>query len=256
MANANPFHHLTFRVVHEGRARLSGGSIAGMRELDNKANRPRHVDGLRNAFTALFAKWRRLDEQRVELKSPNMPNGKPLVLLVEEDTDVDFLRSAFGFEIVSEEERGYVLVSVEDFDLAKFNETLQKFLEDKRGGGSAARLYEILDLESSDQHIDRILSDSLREKWPQISDGAALIVNISVASTGAERIPDFTPQADDEEDGDFVKRKANYLERHRQVMERWDEVQRQREVEIERIISTYGGTICSMTQDAGSGTNW
>ncbi len=252
-ANVNPFPHLSFQVVHEGRARLTGGGKTGEREKLNRADRPHHADGLRNSVAALSARWRMLDVERTNFNLPDLPTGKPLVLLVEEDSDVEFLRSAFGFEIISEEEHGYVLVSAEDLDFEDFNETLQKFLDDRHGGGSAAKLYEILDLESSDQRINRVLGDSLRERWPQIADDSTLIVDISVACTGAEKIPDFAPQEDDEKDEEFEQRRARYLERHAEILIRWDEVQRQREVDIERFIAEYQGEICRMTQDAGSG---
>lgn len=252
-ANVNPFPHLKFQVVHEGRARLGGGGKPGKRELEIKKNPPLHVDGLRNAVSTLSSRWRELDRQRAALDLPTMPRGKPLLLLVEENSDVEFLRSAFGFEIISEEDHGFVLVSTEDLSFADFNETLQKFLEDKYGGGSAAKLYDILDLESSDQHLKRVLGTSLWERWPQIQDDANLIVDISIACTGAESIPDFPPKEDGEADDKFAARKTRYLDRHTHIMARWDDIQRQRESDIETLITEYNGSIFRITQTAGSG---
>lgn len=250
-ANANPYPHLTFQVVHQGRARLTGGGQPSRREQENKENRPRHAEKLRTAARSLVTRWHTIERERTAQGLPNLPAGRPLILLIEEDDDVDFLRSAFGFEIIAEEEGGYVLVAAEDLEFGQLNEALTKFLEGRTGGGSAAKLYDVLDIETSDQRLARVLSDALRASWPRIADDVTLTVDISVSCVGDGKITDFDPQKDAEDDAVFAARKARYLEKHQQVMDKWDDIQRRREGEIERLIGEYTGSIMSITQEPG-----
>lgn len=280
-ANANPYPHLTFQVVHQGRARLTGGGKRGRLTLENNARRPQHAQKLRTATRSLIRRWHTIQREREEQGLPPLPAGRPLILRIDEFTNVDFLRTAFGFEVIAEEEGGFVLVASEDLDFDRLNEILTKFVEEQRGGGSAAKLYDILDVETSDQRLSRILSEALRVAWPRITDEATLTVDISIACVGDMQISDFDPQReaetgeayeerkaryfqkhrrvmDDrqreaETDEAFEMRKARYLQQHQEVLESWDEIQRQRETDVESLIAQYGGAIMSMTQDVGAG---
>lgn len=250
-AKGNPYPHLTFQVVHEGRAKLYGGGKIGRLARENRERRPEHAEKLRIATQALVRRWNIIRQERTALGLPELPPGRPLVLRIEEDDDVEFLRTAFGFEIIAEEDGGFVLVATEDTAFGKLNETLAKFLAESHGGANAARLYDVLDIETSDQRLSRILSDALRAEWPRIADDAIRTIDISIACTGDGKISDFQPKEDGESDDDFAIRKARYLTKHQGVMEKWDEIQRRREGEIETLIAQYDGSIMSMAQDTG-----
>jgi hypothetical protein len=280
-ANANPYPHLTFHVVHQGRARLTGGGKPGRLTRENNQQRPQHAQKLRTAARSLVRRWHNIQREREEQGLPALPAGRPLILQVDDSTGVDFLRTALGFEVIAEEEGGFVLVASEDLDFERLNNTLTKFLEAQRGGGSAAKLYDILDVETSEQRLARILSEPLLAAWPRIADDTALVVDISVSCVGDKQIADFEPQREAETaeafeerkarhlqkhhqalvgapreaetDAAFAERKARYLQKHQEVMESWDEIQRERESEVERLIAEYDGEITSMTQEAGTG---
>ena len=66
------------------------------------------------------------------------------VLIVEDDADIDFLRSAFDFEIVSQQEDGYVIVAASALSSSRLAEVIEKFLADERGGGRAAKHYDMI----------------------------------------------------------------------------------------------------------------
>ena len=250
-ANDNLFPHLTFEIAHASRARLRGGSQPGALEKKNKENRPQHAAKLQAAVKRLSSRWRAIERERAALGLPSLPAGRPLVLQVEENGNIEFLRTAFDFEIIAEEEGGFILAATEDIDFKKLDTILHKFLEERHGGGSAAKLYEFLDIETSEQRLARVLSAALLHVWPRIADDTTLVVDVSVSCLGKEKIPDFPPQGDDERDDTFAERKTSYLEKHQQVMAQWDEIQRQREAELERIISEYHGSVLSMSQAPG-----
>jgi hypothetical protein len=247
--NDNRFPHLTFQIAHAGRARLHGGTESGQRTQENKQNRAQHAARLHDAAQQLSARWCTIEQERVTHGLPNLPAGHPLLLLVEEDVDVEFLRSAFGFEIIAEEDGGFIIVATQDIDFRRLNEILKKFLEKPRGGGSAAKVYELLDVESSDQRLARILSETLLRDWPLIADETTLIVDISISCVGNETIADFPPQRADEEEAAFAARTKRYLERHSQVVAELDEIQRRRETEFGQFIGAYRGSVFSMSQD-------
>jgi hypothetical protein len=169
-----------------------------------------------------------------------------LLLLVDENVDIEFLRSAFGFEIVSEEDGGYIIVTTEDIDFSELEDVLKKFLASSRGGGSAAKLYDLI--ESTEERLRRILSESLLKEWPKIQDANPFVLDISVSCVGSETIPDFPPQEADESKAQYSTRKRGYLERHQKVMEAWDAIQRQREAEIMQFVAGYHGKVLRFTQ--------
>jgi hypothetical protein len=246
--NDNPFPHLPFSVVYADRARLHGGGQPGRRELAIKGQVAQHFAKMNTAVTSLQTKWTRIAQQRDALNLPALPPDKPLLILVEEDTDLDFLRSAFDFEIISEEEGGFVLAATRDTDFAQLKAKLELFRQNLHGGASTARLYEILDLETSEQRLARVLTDSLLRNWPAISDDASLLVDISLSCVGNSKMPDLDPIADDEKEEHYQKRLESHLAKRQEIIASIDDIQRERETEIERFIATYRGTIVQMTQ--------
>ena len=221
----NAFPHLTFERVVEGRARLHGGHKKGARETANLADRPAHDTFLRSSFRQWSDRWSTIEQDRAERGLPPLPTGRPLVLLVEKDADVDFLRSAFEFEIIAEEDDGYVLVATGDVTFEAVKQVLQKFVEEKRGGGNAAKLYDICDRESAEARLKRVLSERLYRLWPSLAKVTSVMVDISVSFGGKTPLPKFTPPVDDREDESYKKYLKKYLTRHGAAVCAWDESQ-------------------------------
>ena len=172
-----------------------------------------------------------------------MPAGHPLVLLVEENSKVEFLRSAFGFEVVSEEEDGYVLASTDDVDWGQLTKVLAKFGAHERGGGSAAKLYDILADETQAQRLRRILSDVVFRSWPDLGDDDLYTIDISVSCDGGVVLPDLVPRRQDEDEDAYARRRDSHQARRQRAMEKREAIMIQREVGIERLIQGYGGSI-------------
>lgn len=246
--NGSPFPHLPFSVVYSERAYLHPGGKPGRRSLENVGRIPQHVAAIRTAVQSLQDKWVRVAAERAGDNLPNLPDDKPLVLLVDEKTDLDFLRSAFDFEIISEEDGGYVLAATRDTDLAQLKEKLDLFERSQRGGNSAARLYELLDLETSEQRLSRVLTPELLDLWPTLPDNITLLVDISVSCVGNCKLPDFDPRIKDETEEHRELRLARHLENRNAALAAIDDVQRERETEIERFIADYHGAVVRMTQ--------
>lgn len=245
--SGNPFPHLSFEVVRSGRAFLHGGGEQSQTTLNNKANRVPHAQYLRKTISAWRNSWATARDQRIALNLPEIPEAMPLTIVVDENADLDFLRAAFGFEIVAEEEDGIVLVSVDDVDLKQFEAAIDKFLAGGKKSGSSARLHEIK--ETTEIRLERILSAHLIQLWPSIQAKSRYIVDISISCSGSEKLPAYEPQRDDESDDEFKDRTTRYSERYIEAEKQIDDLQRQREQDIERIIGEYGGEIKSIAQD-------
>ncbi len=244
----NPFPHLPFSVIYENRAHLTGGGKSGRRALENMGRIPQHVASIRAAVKSLQDKWVFMAVERANNHLPTLPEDKPLVLLVDEKTDLDFLRSAFDFEIISEEDGGCVLVTTHETDFARLTKKLELFERNLRGGNSVARLYEFLDLETSDQRLTRVLSKDLLDLWPTIQDTINLLVDISISCVGSCKLPDFVPQEDGETEDHYRERRERHIEKRREILDAIDATQRERETEIERFIADYNGAVIRMTQ--------
>jgi len=253
--NDSPFSHLVFQVVHEGRARLrKPPPIPPMREAQNCKNRKKHATYLRGTIDSLRARWVEQDSVRADTNLPCLEPGKQLVLRVEENAKLDFLRSSFDLEIVCEEEDGFVLVASKDTDLKKLILAIQKFEKSQTGGGSAAKLYEIDDLESSESRLKRLLTQYLFGSWPDIQDADTLTVDISIACLGTTRLPEFQPQANDEDEDAYQARLSRHREKYDRAQMDIDDIMYERQEIISKWIATFSNsTVESITQDPLSG---
>lgn len=246
--SVNPFPHLPFSVVYSERAYLHSGGKPGRRSVENMGRIQQHAASIRAAVQSLQDKWVRVAAERAGENLPNLPDDKPLVLLVDEKTDLDFLRSAFDFEIISEEDGGYVLAATRDTDLAQLKEKIELFERSQRGGNSAARLYELLDIETAEQRLSRVLPQGLLDLWPTLPDNITMLVDISVSCVGTCKLPKFDPIKEGESEDHFQTRLSRHLDKRRDVLDEIDSIQRERETEMERFIAAYQGAVVRMTQ--------
>jgi len=246
----NPFPHLTFEVVRRGQARLHGGGEKSARTVANEANRPGHAVDLRRGIDGVRRYWEGVEDERSARGLPALPAGRPLLLVVDE-TDIEVLRSAFGFEIVAEEENGYVLAATGDHDFAKLEAKLEKFIAKQDGGGSCAKLHQIV--ESTEERFKRVLDDALLARWPNIRDDDRLIVDISVACSGDVVLGKFDPHAANETADRYEKRLARHQERHGKALLAIDTIQAEREDKLLADIRAIGGEVVGITQDGPTG---
>ncbi len=247
----NAFPHLTFERVREGRPDFPKTPRSSERQKEILKDKPGHAAQLDASMEKLRSRWHTVRKSRAEDGLPDLPAGQPMVVVVDEGANLEFLRSSFDFEIVAESDDGYVLVLSEDADLVKFGDTLKKFLENKYGGGSAARLYELC--EAPESRLERILSPGIYENWNQIKDTQTVVVDVSISCTGTQGIPDFPPQADDETDEHYETRRQSYLERHHEILVAWDDLQLERETGFTKFVGDYGGEVLDVFQDSDHG---
>src|ERR1700674_3870067 len=94
----------------------------------NRANRGAHGHGLQAQVATVVTAWQTRQAERKEAGLPEIKPGIPLLLKIDPTLDIDALRQTFEFEIVSEEEDGFVIVASEDLSLAYFQQKLNDFM--------------------------------------------------------------------------------------------------------------------------------
>jgi hypothetical protein len=102
-------------------------------------------------------------------------------LQVDPGLDVDSLRHFFQFEIISEEEEGYVIVASEDLDLTVFRKAVEGFAVQVQGTATIAQVHRLNDDPNQGSRLQRILSEELFEAWPGLETSrTTLLISASL----------------------------------------------------------------------------
>src|ERR1700675_201612 len=169
MADQHRFEHLPLLLRYQGRARLQGGGSQSPQTRANRNARQTHSDSLRNASESVSATWEQRQAQRQEQALPVIPQGIPILLQVDPSLDLDVLREKFAFEIVAEQEEGYVIVASEDIELTSFLAMVNGFAVEVHGSATVASVHRLFDDPDQTDRLPRILSDFLFAEWPRIN---------------------------------------------------------------------------------------
>ncbi len=132
MASQQPTHqfeHLPLILRDRGPARYPQAAIPeDPTTVLNKGNRAGHAGGLQSLSSSVSANWKTRQADRIQSGLPPIDAGIPLLLRIDTSLDLDELRRQFKFEIISEQEDGFVIVASEDVDLADFQQKLSDFI--------------------------------------------------------------------------------------------------------------------------------
>lgn len=162
--------HLSVPLIFEGIPVLTGGGSASEQEKKLKQDRVNHSAYLNKTSNTARQYWSKMLSERGD-DSPKLPVGIPLLIRVEPGIDLDFMRTAFDFEVVAEHDDGIVIVACEDIELSSFTDKAIGFSTAVRGSGNSAKVYEVFGPENQEVRLNNILSKNLLEKWNSIQDG-------------------------------------------------------------------------------------
>lgn len=250
MADQHSFEHLPLLLRYQGRARLQGGGSQSPQTRVNRNAREGHSESLRNASKSLTATWEQRHAQRQEQALPVIPQGIPILLQVDPSLDLDVLREKFAFEIVAEQEEGYVIVASEDIELTSFLEMVNGFAVQVHGSATIASVHRLFDDPNQTDRLRRILSDFLFEEWGRINDAQQYIVDIGIACTGTKEIPSLPKRGKRDKDADWARKERDWSQARTDAYNEWDEIKVARETEIERFVEFYGAEILHLVDGA------
>jgi len=250
MPNEHNFEHLPLLLRYQGRARLHGGGKQSPQTRANKNARQAHSGALLTASQALTTNWQQRRAEREGQDLPIIPRGIPILLQVDPGLDLDVLRDKFTFEIVAEQEEGYVIVASEDIELTPFLAMVNGFAVQIHGSATIARVHRLYDDPDQTDRLRRILSGRLFSEWPTITDDQLYIVDIGVACTGTQEIPAPPEKRKRDTDADWARKERDWSQLRSDAYNAWDNIKVAREAEIEQFAEFYRAEILHLIDGA------
>ncbi len=250
MPDQHNFEHLPLLLRYQGRARLRGFGSPSPQTVANRNARQAHSTSLATSAQSLSASWQERKAQSQEQGVPVIPQGIPILLQVDPSLDLDVLREKFSFEIVAEQEEGYVIVAAEDIQLTPFLAMVNEFAVQIRGSATIAQVHRLFDDPTQADRLRRILSDHLLAAWPGINDAQIYIVDIGIACTGTQEIPAQPKRGKRDKDADWARKEHDWSQARANAYELWDQIKIAREGEIERFALAYGADILHLVDGA------
>lgn len=253
MNGAHNFEHLPLLLRYQGRARLRGRGDPCPQTLANKGvQRQAHSAALDTAAQAFSANWqaRKAQRQAVGQALPDVPAGVPILLQVDPGLDLDALRDKFQFEIVAEQEEGYVIVASEDIQLAAFRAMVRGFAVTVRGSATIAEVHTLFDDPDQTNRLGRILSEHLMRTWGNIGDDQCYVVDIGIACTGTQEIPPRPTRGKRATDAQWAAKEFEWSEKRASAYNEWDAVKVERETSIQKFAEFYQAEIMHLVDGA------
>jgi Subtilase family len=243
------FQHLPLLMRYQGAALLRGGGKQALETKANRADYASHAGTLSGSASSVSGSWQARQDQREKDQLPVVPAGLPVLLKVDPGLDLDILREKFGFEIVSEQEDGYVIVASEDLKLADLLKMIKDFATDTRGSATIASIHKLFDDPTQEERLKRLLSESLLQAWPTIKDDQNYIVDVGVGGLGASDIPDVPSRGKRDSDADWARKEADWARARANAYQAWDDIKVRREDEISEFVEFYKGRIINIIDD-------
>ncbi len=252
MPPTHQFEHLPLLIRFRGPANIRGGGSESDQARLNKANRNAHSGTLSGRATAASTTWKGQRAAREATGSPDLPNRMPLLLRIDPNLDLTFLREKVSFEIVAEQPDGYVIVATEDIDLVAFRRLVSDFATATTGSANVARIFELTGPEDQDSRLRRILSDFLYQAWPTLDDQKTYTVDVGIECQGNVEIEDRPERRQRETDPEWAHRQAEWSRQRDAAYMAWDDLQSQREAEVRGFLAhpSYEARLLSSTHTA------
>lgn len=253
------FEHLPLPLRMRAPAKLPGGGKRAPQTIANSGvDRAAHAANLMQASSALVRRWKLEDARRAATSLPTMPAGKPFLLAIDPSLDLDRLRHFFGLEVVAEQEDGFVLVSTEDIDLHKLTEIVAQFAVQVHGSATVASVHKLHDDDGQSDRLQRLLSETLFQKWSSIQDAEQLLVEFGIECVGTAEIPDAPKPLErgKSSDAKWARRQAEWARKHaawsaarNAAYIAWDEEANRRREEFLGLLRHYQAEVFAVIDD-------
>ena len=254
MPDGNPFPHLPLVQRYQGVARLHGGGQDQPETEANRRNRAGHSTTLRGNAANITREWQNRRAERQEASLPALPEGIPLLLEVDPSLDLEKLRELFEFEIVAEQEDGFVIVAAADIQLTAFLQKVNDFAGHVWGSGNVARIHQLHEDPDLQTRLQRILSEALYAQWPTLQDDQAYLCDYGVSCVGTVALPKPVTRRKRESDRKWAEREAEWSDNREAAYEAWDTLMDQRLEEVRHFVDSYQGTIHDIVSDVHTET--
>jgi hypothetical protein len=187
------FPHLKFVQRLVGSPRLFGRGEPNPVSQHHRGNRQAHSRDLGRSAELLQQDWGDSISGR-EKKGLALLDSETVPIFLKINPEIlnaEFDLQAFGIEIISEEEDGFIIGASVD-NLRMLEEKINGFINEEYGTGRIADLWQIVEGNREEWKPKHILSDALKEAWPNIDDNTDYNIEVSIAfdkPLGAEPDP-------------------------------------------------------------------
>lgn len=241
MSERRDFSHLPLPLALTGKPIFKAVVPPDKRTIENRANRINHGGYIKRQASQLSMFWKEKQEERVKEHLPEIKTGIPILLEIDPSSDISFLKG-LGFEVISELDNGYVIVSNGDTDFATLNRKSEDFINEvSRNCNTPARVYAF---HSDDSRLQRIFGKKLMSIWETIEEDEKYEVDISISCSGNIFDLEQPPEKEDsisEEDYLASTKYKNWQKKYYESYQLWDDLKFDREQQFESIIAHYGG---------------
>jgi Subtilase family len=198
-----------------------------------------HGTSLKHSVSGIVSDWQQNLADREKEQKPRLPDAIPLILQIDSDSlNAEELRQ-FGIEVICELENGQIIGASADVNLTKLQEKLDQFINEKRGGGKVAEVWEIID---GIKKPECILSPQLESEWGAIQDVEIYIIDVGIACLGDRSDLTDYPQTQNYKNTEAYKKAiVRWMNKREKTFQSWDEYQMQREEEFEIFIQGHNG---------------
>lgn len=241
MSNTNEFMHLPLPLILTGKPKLRGMGTPDERTLNNRKNRISHGNYIKHQSSQLSKFWKEKQEERLREHLPEIKTGIPILLEIDPNKDISFLKG-LGFEVISELENGYVIVSNGDTEFASLNKKTEDFINEvSRNCNTPARVYAF---HEENSRLKKIFGKNLLNIWDEIEEDEKYEVDISISCSGnifnLEQPPEKDERISDSDYRASVKYR-NWYNKYIEAYELWDELKSEREQQFGSFIEYYHG---------------
>ena len=242
------FEHLPLVRREDGPARYARPRFSDSPQtITNRTNRGVHSASLNGQVTSVTANWRTKLDARTQAGLPAIDKGIPLLLQIDPTLDIDDLRQHFGFEIISEQDDGFVIVASEDESLAYFQRKLNEFIGTIegpiRGSAGIAKIHKLREDLTSEERLQRILTERLFAELPLLDTDEQYIVDVSISCQGNWTLPKKPKRGRKYTEKTWAKKEAEWSQDRNEAYENWDQLKDQRLATVQTFIEFYHGEI-------------
>lgn len=243
MPGQHQFEHLPLVRREDGPARYARPRFVETQfTKDNRSNRGAHSGKLGGQVSTVTNNWKTQRDSRDAAGLPKIDTGIPLLLQIDPILDIDDLRHHFGFEIISEQDDGFVIVASEDESLAYFQQKLNDFIGGIEGSAGIAKIHELRQDLTQEERLQRILTARLFAELPSLDTDATYIVDVSISCQGNWVLPK-KPKKGRLTDKIYAKKEAEWSQARNEAYEQWDELKDERLETARQFINFYHGEI-------------
>ncbi len=250
VSSGHQFEHLPLVLRDRGPTRVPPAPVPpNPTTVLNQTNRVTHSGGLRTHTSNVSSVWKAAQKTRLQDGLPPTEAGIPLLLKIDTSLDLDDLRRQFEFEIVSEQEDGFVIVASEDVDLLDFQARLTAFAT-ATGSANLAKIHELREDLTQQERLSKILTETLLAEWPKMQDSSLYVCDISVGCVGTWEVPNKPNRNPRWKDETWAKKENDWSNKRIEAYDQWDQVKEDRLRVIRSILTHYQAEILQNSDKA------